>query len=64
VPGLETGTAPAAHLGVGFYQSQGHSRVTLGFDNIVFIESVKGSGTSNLALTWLPVIKAGVGYVF
>lgn len=63
-PGLETGTAPAVHLGVGFYQTQGHSRVTLGLDNAVFIESVNGGGTSSLALTWLPAIKAGVGYVF
>lgn len=63
-PALETGTAPAAHLGIGFYQGQGHSRVTLGFDNAVFIESVKGGGTSSVALTWLPVIRAGVGYVF
>jgi hypothetical protein len=63
-PALETGTAPAAHLGVGFYQGQGHSRVTLGFDSAVYVESVHGSGTSSVALTWLPAIKAGVGYVF
>jgi hypothetical protein len=61
---LETGTSPAAHLGVGFIQHQGHNRLKLGVDNAVFIGSSRDAGTTRTALSWLVTLEAGVGYAF
>jgi len=60
----EGGKAPASHLGAGLFQRQGHSRVSLGLDNIVFIESQPNGSTRAFALTYLIALKAGVTYVF
>jgi hypothetical protein len=60
----ETGKAPAGHLGVGFFQRQGHSRFSLGLDNVVFIESQSGGGTRVVSLAYLIALKGGVTYVF
>jgi hypothetical protein len=60
----ETGKAPAGHVAIGFFQHQGHSRLSLGLDNIVFIESQPGEGTSTVSLAYLIALKGGVTYVF
>ena len=60
----ETGRAPAGHIGVGFFQRQGHSRFSLGLDNIVFIESEPGGSARVVSLAYLIALKGGVTYVF
>jgi|GEM_PF-612195 len=60
----ESGKAPAGILGVGFYQRQGHSRLSFGLDNIVFIESRPAGATRTVSLTYLIALKGGVSYVF
>lgn len=60
----ETGKAPSGVLGVGFYQRQGHSRLSLGLDNIVFIESRPAGSARTVSPTYLIVLKGGVSYVF
>jgi hypothetical protein len=62
--GAETGKAPSGHLGLGFVQHQGPSRLSLGLDNAVFIESAESGTTSRVALTYLFSIHAGVAYAF
>ena len=60
----ETGKSPSGHLGVGFFQRQSHSRLSLGLDNIVFIESQSAGSARTVALTDLIELKGGVTYVF
>ena len=60
----ETGKAPSGILGVGFFQRQGHSRLSLGLDNIVFIESRPAGSARTVSLTYLIALKGGVTYVF
>jgi hypothetical protein len=64
VSARETGKAPAGHAAIGFFQRQGHSRLSLGLDNVLFIESQPDGGTSTVSLTYLIGLKAGVSYVF
>jgi hypothetical protein len=64
VSARETGKAPAGHLAIGFFQHQGHSRLSLGLDNILFIESHPDAGTSRVSLAYLIALKGGVAYVF
>jgi hypothetical protein len=64
VSARETGKTPAGHIGVGFFQRQGHSRLSLGLDNILFLESRPGEGTSTVSLAYLITLKGGVTYVF
>jgi len=64
VSARETGKAPAGHVGAGFYQRQGRSRLSLGLDNIVFFESQSGGSTRTLSLTYFIALKGGVTYVF
>ena len=58
----ERGRSPAARLGLGFAQRQGTSRLSIGLDNAVYIESAAGSGS--IRLSYLFGIHAGVAYVF
>ena len=60
----ETGNAPAGHVAIGFFQRQGHSRLSLGLDNVIFVESQPAGGTRTVSLTYLIALKAGVTYVF
>lgn len=60
----EAGKAPSGHLGVGFFQRQGHSRLSLGLDNIVFIESQSAGSARTVSLAYLIALKGGVTYVF
>jgi hypothetical protein len=60
----ESGKSPLGHVGLGFFQRQGKSRLSVGLDNAVFIESAKSGSTSVVSATWLPALKAGVGYAF
>jgi len=60
----ETGKAPSGILGVGFFQRQDHSRLSLGLDNIVFIESRPAGSARTVSLTDLIALKGGVSYVF
>jgi hypothetical protein len=60
----ETGKAPGGHVGVGFYQRQGHSRISLGLDNVVFVESRPAGNARTVSLAYLIAIKGGVDYVF
>jgi hypothetical protein len=60
----ETGRTPAGHVAIGFFQRQGRSRLSLGLDNILFIEASASGGTSRVALTYLAALKGGVAYVF
>ncbi len=64
VSARETGKAPAGHLGFGFFQHQGHSRFSLGLDNVVFVESRPDGDTRTVSLTYLIALKGGVTYVF
>ncbi len=64
VSARETGKAPAGHVGIGFFQRQGHSRLSLGLDDILFIESQPGAGARTVSLVDLITLKAGVSYVF
>lgn len=57
---VETGGAPAAHLGVGFVQRQGASRLSLGLDNGVYFER----GGAGIKLTYIFGLRVGVGYAF
>ncbi len=59
--GREDGRTGGAHIGLIVVQHQGRSLISAGFDNAIFVEWGKGSGP---VLTYFPVIKAGVGYVF
>lgn len=56
----ETGGAPAAHLGVGFVQRQGKSRLSLGLDNRVCFEQ----GGAGVKTTYIFGLRVGVGYAF
>jgi len=60
----ETGKAPAGHVGAGFFQRQGRSRLSLGLDNVVFIESQPAGSTRRVSLTYVVALKAGLNYVF
>lgn len=60
----ETGKAPSGIIGLGFFQRQNHSRLSLGLDNVVFGESRPAGGASTVSLTYLIALKAGVAYVF
>jgi hypothetical protein len=60
----ENGKAPSGILGVGFYQRQGHSRLSLGLDNLVFIESRPAGAARTVSFTYLIALKGGVTYVF
>ena len=60
----ETGKAPAGHVAIGFFQRQGHSRLSLGLDNVLFMESQPDGGARTVSLTYLIALKAGVTYVF
>jgi hypothetical protein len=60
----ETGKAPSGVLAVGFFQRQGHSRVAVGLDNIVFSESRPAGSARTVSLTYLIALKGGVSYVF
>jgi hypothetical protein len=60
----ESGKAPAGILGVGLFQRQGHSRLSFGLDNFVFIESRPSGTTRTVSLTYLIALKGGVSYVF
>jgi len=62
--GRETGKAPAGILGAGFFQRQGHSRVMVGLDNIVFGESRPAGSARTASLTYLFSLKGGVSYAF
>lgn len=55
---LETGRAPAAHLGAGFVQRQGKSRLSLGVDNAVYFEQ----GNEGIKPTYIFGLRVGVGY--
>ncbi|MGB9741871.1 MAG: hypothetical protein ACP5JB_04755 [candidate division WOR-3 bacterium] len=58
--GLENGRAPNASLVLKFIQHEGRSRVSAGLDNMIFFEKT-GSGP---ALTYFPMLRAEVAYVF
>jgi hypothetical protein len=60
----ETGKAPSGIIGVGFFQRQGHSRLSLGLDNIVFSESRPAGSARTVSLTYLIALKGGVACVF
>lgn len=60
----ETGMAPSGIIGAGFFQRQGHSRLSLGLDNILFIESRPAGTARTVSLTYLIALKGGVTYVF
>jgi hypothetical protein len=60
----EQGRAPAAHLGFSFVQHEGKSRLLLGIDNAVYVETGAANGGRRVNLTWLPDLRAGVSYVF
>lgn len=60
----ETGRSPSIHLDAGLFQRQGHSRLSLGLDNIVFTESRSAGSTRSVSLTYLIALKGGVSYVF
>lgn len=62
-PAREAGRVPSAHLGAGLVQHEGRSRLSLVFDNALFIESPASSAGRSFKLTWLPQVRAGVGYV-
>lgn len=55
---VERGGAPAAHLGVGFIQRQGKSRLALGLDNAVYFEN----GAAGIKPTYIFNLRVGVGY--
>jgi len=60
----ETGRSPSGMIGVGFYQLQGHSRLSFGIDNLLFGESRPVGNTSSVSLTYMLALKGGVAYVF
>ena len=60
----ETGKAPSGIIGVGFFQRQGHSRLSFGLDNIVFSESRPAGSARTVSLTYLIALRGGVTYVF
>jgi len=60
----ETGKSPSVHLDAGLFQRQGHSRLSFGLDNVVFVESRSAGSTSNVSLTYVIALKGGVTYVF
>ena len=60
----ETGKAPSGIVGLGFFQRQNHSRLSVGLDNIVFTESRPAGSTRTVSLTYLIALKGGVAYVF
>jgi hypothetical protein len=64
VSARETGKAPAGHVTIGFFQRQGHSRLSLGLDNILFVEAQSGGSTITVSLAYLIALKGGVTYVF
>jgi hypothetical protein len=63
-PDHETGRAPSAIIGLGFYQRQGHSRLDFGLDNFLFREAQPVGNASTVSLTYLIALKGGVTYVF
>jgi hypothetical protein len=60
----ERGKAPSGIVGLGFFQRQGHSRLSLGLDNTVFTESRPAGSTRTVSLAYLITIRGGVTYVF
>ena len=60
----ETGKATSGIVGLGFFQRQGHSRLSAGLDNIVFSESRPAGSARTVSLTYLIALKGGVTYVF
>jgi hypothetical protein len=60
----EAGKAPAGIIGLGFFQRQNHSRLSLGLDNIVFSESRPAGSARTVSLTYLIALRGGVTYVF
>jgi len=60
----ESGKAPSGVLGAVFFQRQGHSRLSLGLDNIVFIESRPAGAARTVSLTDVVALKGEVTYVF
>jgi hypothetical protein len=60
----ETGRTPCGHVGAALYQRQGHSRFSLGLDNIVYVESQPNGSARTVSLAYLIALKGGVSYVF
>ncbi len=60
----ETGKAPSAIIGLGFFQRQGHSRLSFGLDNFLFGESRPAGSARTVSLTYLVALTGGVSYVF
>jgi hypothetical protein len=60
----ENGKAPSGIIGLGFFQRQGHSRLSLGLDNTVFTESRPAGSARTVSLAYLIAIRGGVTYVF
>jgi hypothetical protein len=60
----ETGKAPSGILGLGFFERQGHSRLSFDIDNIVFSESRPAGSARTVSLTYLIALKGGVAYAF
>jgi hypothetical protein len=60
----ESGRSPAALVGLGFVQHQGHNYLALGLDNSVFIGSRGVGADVHTAVAWLICLKARVGYAF
>lgn len=56
----ESGRAPFVLAGAGIVQHEGRSRLTLGFDNCLFVESAGGQP----ALADVIALRAGVAYAF
>ena len=63
-PTREAGRAPSGIIGLGFFQRQNHSRLSLGLDNVVFSESRPAGSARTVSLTYLIALKGGVAYVF
>ncbi|MBM3332514.1 hypothetical protein FJY68_11820 [candidate division WOR-3 bacterium] len=60
----EAGRSPFGIVGLGFFQRQGHSRLSLGLDNFLFGESRPAGSSRTVSVTYLIGIKGGVAYVF
>lgn len=61
--GQERGSTPFALLGLGFYQTAGSSRLSLGATHSLIFEGSTGEDR-RIALTHLFGLRAGVAYVF
>jgi hypothetical protein len=60
----ESGKAPSGIIGLGFFQRQNHSRLSIGLDNVVFSESRPAGSARTVSLTYLIALRGGVAYVF